>query len=52
MDDPDEVFKRIILFPLLECEVQHKVVIMLVDGLDLDIIVPGAAATGLMIAIN
>ena len=46
VDDPDEVFKRILLFPLLECEVQHKVVILLVDGLDLDMIVPGAAATG------
>ena len=46
VDDPDEVFKRILLFPLLECEVQHKVVILLVDGLDLDVIVPGSAATG------
>ena len=46
VDDPDEVFKKIILFPLLECEVQHKVVIFLVDGLDLDIIQSGAAATG------
>ena len=46
VDDPDEVFKKIILFPLLECEVQHKVVIFLVDGLDLDLIQPGAAATG------
>ena len=46
VDDPDEVFKKIILFPLLECEVQHKVVVFLVDGLDLDIIQPGAAATG------
>ena len=46
VDDPDEVFKRILLFPLLECEVQHKVVILLVDGLDLDMIVPGSAATG------
>ena len=36
VDDPDEVFKRILLFPLLECEVQHKGVILLVDGLDLD----------------
>ena len=46
VDDPDEVFKKIILFPLLECEAQHKVVILIVDGLDLDIINPGAAATG------
>ena len=46
VDDPDEVFKKIILFPLLECEAQHKVVILLVDGLDLDIINQGAAATG------
>ena len=46
VDDPDEVFKKIILFPLLECEVQHKVVIFMVDGLDLDLIQPGAAATG------
>merc|ERR1711874_523124 len=46
VDDPDEVFKKIILFPLLECEVQHKVVIFLVDGLDLEMIQPGAAATG------
>ena len=46
VDDPDEVFKKIILFPLLECEVQHKVVIFMVDGVDLDLIQPGAAATG------
>ena len=46
VDDPDEIFKKIILFPLLECEIQHKVVIMIVDGLDLDVILPGAAATG------
>jgi len=46
VDDPDDVFKRIILFPLLECEVQHKVVILLVDGLDLDSIPPHAAASG------
>ena len=47
MDDPGEVFKKIILFPLLECEAQHKVVILLVDGLDLVINNnPGAAATG------
>ena len=46
MDDPDDVFKRIILFPLLECEIQHKVVILLVDGLDLDLIPPHAAASG------
>ena len=42
MDDPDEVFKRILLFPLLECEVQHKVVILLVDGLDLNMISPSS----------
>ena len=52
VDDPDEVFKRIILFPLLECEVQHKVVIMFVDGLDLDVIIPGSAATGQTLIIN
>ena len=42
VDDPDEVFKRILLFPLLECEVQHKVVILLVDGLDLNMISPSS----------
>ena len=46
VDDPDDVFKRVILFPLLECEIQHKVVILMVDGLDLDSIPPGAAASG------
>ena len=46
VDDPDDVFKRIILFPLLECEIQHKVVILMVDGLDLDLIPPHAAASG------
>ena len=46
VDDPGEVFKKIILFPLLEFEAQHKVVILLVDGLDLVINNPGAAATG------
>ena len=44
--DPDEVFKRVILFPLLESEVQHKVVILLVDGLDLDLIPSSAGASG------
>ena len=29
VDDPDEVFKKVILFPLLECEIQHKVSIYL-----------------------
>jgi hypothetical protein len=31
VDDPDEVFKKVILFPLLEAEVQHKVVVVVVD---------------------
>ena len=38
------MFKRVVLFPLLECEVQHKVVILLVDGLDLDLV--GGAGAG------
>jgi hypothetical protein len=30
VDDPDEVFKKVILFPLLEAEVQHKVIVVVV----------------------
>ena len=44
--DPDEVFKRVLLFPLLESEAQHKVVILLVDNLDLDLIPGSAGASG------
>jgi hypothetical protein len=36
VDDPDEVFKKVILFPLLEAEVQHKVVVVVVDPDSLD----------------
>jgi len=45
VDDPDEVFKRVLLFPLLECEVQHKVVIFLVDGLNLEMLGTGVTST-------
>jgi len=45
VDDPDEVFKRVLLFPLLECEIKHKVVIFLVDGLNLDLLTPGVTNT-------
>ena len=38
--------KLTLLDSLLECEVQHKLVILLVDGLDLDSIPPHAAASG------
>jgi len=38
VDDPDEVFKKVVLFPLLESQVKHKVVIFLVDGLNLELL--------------
>ncbi len=44
VDDPDEVFKKVVLFPLLESEVQHKVDLFRINAPDIYISIFGSGS--------